>query len=263
MKRILLSILALLACSGLLFAQSSGQSGSSDQGLVVANVAADSPAAKAGIVPGDILLQLDGKAVNTARDVAEILAAHSGGDTVSAVVLHGGKQQTLSITLETRLMRPALGVAFMAQSAGKGPGGTAEGGGRTRGAFVQVVEPNSPASAVGVQQGDLIIGVDGSPLLRGTTLTSLVNAHKPGDQLTLSILRQGLQTPVSVQVTLGAAGGQPYLGVQYAMVSGERSQGTSQSQGRGYDRFHPFSLGPGSLSSPPQSGLSVPQGLTF
>lgn len=51
------------------------------------------------------------------------------------------------------------------------------------------------------QIGDIITSVDGQPLKDPGDLARIVGSHKPGDQVTLGVLRQGHQQ--QLQVTLG------------------------------------------------------------
>ena len=67
------------------------------QGAVVTDVAPGSPAAEAGISPGDIITQLNGRPVANANQLSEIARGLSGGATVPAVVRHG--DQTLLVQL--------------------------------------------------------------------------------------------------------------------------------------------------------------------
>jgi S1-C subfamily serine protease len=50
--------------------------------------------------------------------------------------------------------------------------------------------------------GDVVIAVDGKPVLQNNDLSTLIAAHKPGDKVTLDILRDGRKA--SVDVTLGS-----------------------------------------------------------
>ena len=50
--------------------------------------------------------------------------------------------------------------------------------------------------------GDVVIAVDGKPVFQNNDLSDLIAAHKPGDTVTLDILRDG--HPASVPVTLGS-----------------------------------------------------------
>ncbi len=70
-----------------------------------------------------------------------------------------------------------------------------------RGMYVDSVDPNSPASQAGIQQGDVIVSADGQPLVSESDLGRIINQHKPGDQVQLTIERDGRQQTIGV--TLG------------------------------------------------------------
>lgn len=70
-----------------------------DGGLIVLSVEADSPAAKAGLVIGDILMSLDGRAVKDTRDVQQFLTPENIGKTVPAAILRGGKRAEVALTV--------------------------------------------------------------------------------------------------------------------------------------------------------------------
>jgi S1-C subfamily serine protease len=71
-------------------------------GLLVMHVESDSPAGKAGIALGDVLIQLQGKYVADTVAVREALGGARIGDSVRAKVLRGGALSEQSITLGER-----------------------------------------------------------------------------------------------------------------------------------------------------------------
>ena len=72
-----------------------------EPGIVIAAVVPDGPAADAGIVRGDILLQVDDEAVNDVVELMRVLQAHEAGDEVDLMILHGDEERTLTATLPT------------------------------------------------------------------------------------------------------------------------------------------------------------------
>ena len=53
------------------------------------------------------------------------------------------------------------------------------------------VQPNSPATKGGIQQGDIILEFDGRKVDQNNTLADIISAHKIGDKVLLKILREG------------------------------------------------------------------------
>ena len=71
------------------------------------------------------------------------------------------------------------------------------------GALVSAVIDGSPAAAAGIQAGDIILAVDGRRIVRTAMLRRLIQAHAPGDGVSLLVLRDGSER--SLDVTLGQA----------------------------------------------------------
>ena len=93
-------------------------------------------------------------------------------------------------------------------------------------AQVETVVTGSPAERSGIRAGDSIVAVDGQALSPARGLAQIIAGHKPGDQVTLTLIRGGQE--IKVQVTLGASpndANRGYLGLTYQTVfSAERSQ---------------------------------------
>ena len=70
------------------------------------------------------------------------------------------------------------------------------------GAVVVTVQSGGPASNAGITAGDLIEKIDGTPITDANALATVLAAHKPGDKITLTILRPD-GTRASTTVTLG------------------------------------------------------------
>lgn len=68
--------------------------------LVVTEVREGSPAARAGLVPGDVLSAVDGQAIATKDDLRRLLAQREKGHLVELLVRRGGADQRLEVTLE-------------------------------------------------------------------------------------------------------------------------------------------------------------------
>ncbi len=71
------------------------------------------------------------------------------------------------------------------------------------GGAVAAVTPNSPAETAGLQDGDVITKVDGNLISDSTALIVAIRANAPGDQIELTVLRNG--EILTVSLTLAAA----------------------------------------------------------
>ena len=72
------------------------------EGVLVANVSDGTPAQKAGLKRGDIIVAVDGKPMKTPRDLTRAIGSDNPGTTVQLSLLRANKPITVSVTLETR-----------------------------------------------------------------------------------------------------------------------------------------------------------------
>jgi membrane-associated protease RseP (regulator of RpoE activity) len=70
-----------------------------------------------------------------------------------------------------------------------------------QGALVSTVIDGGPAETAGLQVGDIILALDGHPIVRSGMIRRLVQAHEPGDIVSLLILRDGSEQ--TIEMTLG------------------------------------------------------------
>jgi S1-C subfamily serine protease len=74
-----------------------------DQGALVLATLANGPAADAGIREGDVIVDIDGNAIDAAEDLGRVLDALAPGDVADVrVVSSGGKERTYRVTLGTK-----------------------------------------------------------------------------------------------------------------------------------------------------------------
>lgn len=228
------------------------------KGVVVILVAADSPADKAGVKRGDILLKVDGAEVNTPRDLQTYLATKKAGDSVALSITHGDTAKTLNATLAAQNGRTYLGIAsfggnIFRKGAGFGRGMFGNGmpgfGVPISGTHVLVTEviSDSPASGAGIKVGDVILSVDGKTFGANESLSDIVGSHKVGDSIKLSVQHQGDANPTDVNVKLTDnpnKAGTPYLGVQYRM-GGRFENGMRFNGPKGFGPFGRGARNPG------------------
>jgi S1-C subfamily serine protease len=195
-----------------------------EPGILIAGVVADSPAAEAGVVRGDILLEVNDEAVNTVLDLRTLLADLEPDEAVTLTVLHGDDERTLTATLEDREGRAYLGVILCAgPHAGTymfRPGERLmpgvdffADGSKT---VVLTLVPDGPAAEAGIEQGDVIVAVGEQTLDADNNLATVIDSYEPGDVVAIELERDGAAE--SVMVTLGEHPDQAdkaFLGVSY------------------------------------------------
>ena len=107
--------------------------------------------------------------------------------------------------------------------------GTATADGVTRaGALVKQVSDGSPAAAAGIQVDDVVVGIDGQAVGGSESLTAFVRAHESGDEVTLTVVRDG--KAIDVAVTLASKEDATSQQGGSSTPPGDRGQ---QGEGRG------------------------------
>ncbi len=140
------------------------------QGALVAEVTADSPADRAGLHQGDVILRYGAKPVMEVRDLPRLVADTSVGSEVDVAILRNGKSMTLRVRVgelhEERLAQAlqrdsetGLVVQELTRDLAKGLG-VPEG----QGVAVSRVTPGSAAEEAGLRPGDVILEVDRNPV---------------------------------------------------------------------------------------------------
>jgi len=174
------------------------------QGVIVASVAGDGPAARAGLEQNDILLTLAGKPLAEADDLSEQLK-DAGKSPVALSLLRKGKPVTINVRPVFRVTLDAadreaatdyhIGVALNAlDEALRAHLELPEG----KGLIVTQVVSGSPAEKAGVKTHDIVLELGGKPVDSSEALVAQVQAAK--DKPTpLKILRSG--KPLSIEIT--------------------------------------------------------------
>jgi serine protease Do len=185
----------------------------SDKGALVASVEPNSPAEKAGVQPGDVIVSVDGKEVKSPHDLAVDVAAEKPGSNVSIALLREGQSKTLQVAVaempndrtastgsETQPgehhARVGLALAPLTPDV-RGQLDLPEG---QKGAVVANVVPGSPADEAGIQPGDVVVGVGSKPVTSPDEAVKAIRGATKGKHATLAlrILRDGHTTYVAV-----------------------------------------------------------------
>jgi Trypsin-like serine proteases, typically periplasmic, contain C-terminal PDZ domain len=173
-----------------------------EKGARVEEVLPDSPAAKAGIKEGDIITRLNGKEVEDARDVRELLNDMNEPKKVDLEISRDGKQMTLSATPEkrqdvTRMLHGFggryLGVDLQDLDSDLASYFKID---PKAGVLITRVEPESPAQKAGLRSGDIVTQLNGKRIASQEDLRDALNDLKEGEDAKLLVLRHGKQEQI-------------------------------------------------------------------
>jgi len=184
------------------------------QGALVAEPQSDGPAAKAGILSGDVITAVNGTAVKDARDLARQIGALAPSSSVKLTVLRGGQERTLTVSLgELPAQREASATPASRDRSGTtvprlgltlAPAGQVAGSG-SEGVVITNIEPNGIAAEHGMRTGDVILEVGGKKVGSPADIrTALGDAQKQGKRTVLMRVKSGDATKF-VALPLGRA----------------------------------------------------------
>jgi serine protease Do len=170
-----------------------------EHGALVADVVSGSPAAKAGLKAGDVIVSVDGKPMADGDALTHAVSSKAPGTAMEIGVIRDGSQKTMSVRLETfpeqgqkdenaeAPKSAKLGVQVqpltpdLAQQIGLPSG--------SHGLAVTGVEPGSAAERAGVREGDLIVSVNGQQVNDVSELRSALGKSKKDETTRLRIRR--------------------------------------------------------------------------
>jgi len=161
-----------------------------NKGAVITSVDDDSPAGKAGLQPGDILLKINGRDVKNAGDVRNSFGLLTVGEQVVFDILRAGKNKKISTIVTAAKEEVSLPVAINKRLEGVTINEIKEDYqyyGKIGGVYVVEVDRGSPAWRSGLRKGDIITSVNRQTVKDVPIFLKLVNG-KDGPLL-LRILR--------------------------------------------------------------------------
>ena len=175
------------------------------QGALVAQVEPNSPAERAGIKTGDVILRLNGQPVSDSGSLAAQIGMMEPGTAVTLDIWRNGKTFSEKVTLGNSETKPQqLQASNTANLHGK-LGLTVrpltsdekEQAGVPSGLLVE--QSTGPAADAGIQPGDIVLSADGTPLSSIGQLRKIVSNHKN----TIALLVQHGNERIFVPVQLG------------------------------------------------------------
>jgi serine protease Do len=188
------------------------------RGALVAVVNPNGPADKAGLEPGDVVLEFNGKAVRSRDDLVSYVVSTRPGSTVPVKVLRDKQERTLNLTVEELNLEAETTRAERGERREEEPQEQASTGfgitmgsltadvmrrlripNDTEGVLVTAVEQGSPAFRAGLQRGDVILQVNRRPVSTPAEAGRLLGQVTDGSTAFLLIWRNGQETFVTVR----------------------------------------------------------------
>jgi len=199
-------------------------------GVLIESVREGTPATRAGLLKGDIVVEFDGERARSARQFTRLVRETPPGRAVKMTVLREGSKRTVDITPEPRdsatlqQFPQITGDALRALPRdfnfrfdpqdfwGEGFGSQRRMGisvvplsdqlaayfGVKEGVLVAEVTSGTPAATAGVQAGDVITAVNGRSVVSSFDLVREVREAEPGSTLELRVTRNRKETTVKV-----------------------------------------------------------------
>ena len=175
--------------------------------VTVDKVFPNSPAKRAGIEDGDVILKIDGIAAQQMSDVVDQVSSSSAGDVLEVQIMRDDKEQSFKVKLvswedlasglgneeepklsqDTEKARPQLGVILDAEFAG-------------RGAKIYEVINGSIASMAGILSGDIVKSVDGAEIFDANEMASKIKSAPLGSKIKFSIQRGNQDQLVEAEI---------------------------------------------------------------
>jgi len=177
-----------------------------DEGGLVAQVLPNSPAQRAGLQAGDVIVAYDGHAIAKADDLPRLVAATPMGQSATVKVLRDGKP--LTVTAQIAELPEPQQLAEAAHPARERLGLAVQpltpalarqlGVPDTTGLVVAGVKDGSPAAEAGIQPGDVIVQVNGKPVRTVAEFRQAFAAQKAGEPTLFQIHRKDASLFVAV-----------------------------------------------------------------
>jgi serine protease Do len=172
------------------------------RGALISEVVTGSPAARAGLRPGDIVLEFDGRQIDRSDDLPWIASTAGVGRSVQIALWRDRRRSTVEMTLTEMPSQPGrppvvtgapaaprsgLGVMVSALNPMMVPGAPASGGG----VVVARIDPEGQAARAGVQPGDIITSIDGQDVSSVEHFDQLAARLRSGQVVRLRVIRDG------------------------------------------------------------------------
>ena len=162
-----------------------------DGAAIIADVAAESPASKAGLQKGDVVTGMNGRIVRDFNRLRLFIAESKPGTATQLVVNRDGVEKNFWVVLEKRPSPQTAAIPNASESATTEVlSGAAITNAPGSGALILAIDPNGDSAAAGLRPGDLIVAANRKPVTDAAGLQKLL-ASSEGKASLLEISRGG------------------------------------------------------------------------
>jgi serine protease Do len=180
-----------------------------NQGVLVADVMADGPASKAGLLRGDVILKFDGKEISDSHTLPRMVAETPVGEKVELVILRNHEEKVLPIVIgempdsddpeeSSAAPKPDRNLGMQLEDITPDQARQLKLD-RVGGIVVRRVDRGSPAGEAGIRQGDIIVEVARKPVNNIRDFNRIISGLDKNQGILLLVRRQGVTHYVVVK----------------------------------------------------------------
>lgn len=183
------------------------------RGALIAQVGKDSPADRAGLQSGDIIVEFADETIETSADLPHVVGLIAPGTEVTAVIVRDGDEEVIAVEVG------GLGADEVARvDSGMSADGSLSLLGMTMtevepavlselglagGAVISEVEPGSPSDEAGVRVGDILTRFGNQPVSRVSDLSIVAEGLTPGSSVPARLIRG--RSPLFIGIRIPSA----------------------------------------------------------
>ena len=164
-----------------------------NRGVIITKVIPNSPAEKAGLKPGDVVIEFNGKRINHANDLTIAVSTTPPGTKVKMKIIRNGRVKEIKVKLgelkETTTESRAGVVEKFGLVLSDIPPSVKEKTGISEGAYVVDVKPGSLAFSAGFRRGDIITTINGIKVKSAQDAVNILSRIKKGEYATFLVNR--------------------------------------------------------------------------
>jgi serine protease Do len=161
---------------------------SADEGALISQVMAGSPAAAGGLEPGDVIYSIDSTVMETPKDVSKAVAGLKAGHTASFNLWRDGSRTTINVEIGAYPDEPQTAALTSPADDGVLDGLGLALAESPEGVVVRAVKPASQAAEKGLRPGDIIVEVAGDPVATLSDVTRDIENARELDRKSVLLL---------------------------------------------------------------------------